>query len=86
MPIRPVKSRILWEQLLGRGTRRCPDINKSHFTVFDCFDGTLLENFKLEKAASEGKKGADQHFTPRVLILGEQFPSAHMDPSSTSCQ
>jgi len=41
--LRPIKSRILWEQMLGRGTRRCPDINKSHFTVFDCFDGTLLE-------------------------------------------
>ncbi len=36
------KSRILFEQMLGRGTRkgeRFPD--KSHFIVFDCFDGTL---------------------------------------------
>jgi type I restriction enzyme, R subunit len=38
--LRPIKSRILWEQMVGRGTRKCPDINKSHFTVFDCFDGT----------------------------------------------
>ena len=45
--LRPVKSRILFEQMLGRGTRRgehFPD--KSHFVVFDCFDGTLLEYFK----------------------------------------
>src|SRR5207247_2605762 len=45
--LRPVKSRILFEQMLGRGTRlgeRYPD--KSHFTVFDCFDGTLLAYFK----------------------------------------
>src|SRR5712691_2778821 len=45
--LRPVKSRILFEQMLGRGTRkgeRCSD--KSHFTVFDCFDGTLLAYFK----------------------------------------
>jgi type I restriction enzyme, R subunit len=45
--LRPVKSRILFEQMLGRGTRkgeRLPD--KSHFTVFDCFDGTLLEYFR----------------------------------------
>jgi type I restriction enzyme R subunit len=45
--LRPVKSRILFEQMLGRGTRRGekhPD--KSHFTVFDCFDGTLLRYFK----------------------------------------
>jgi type I restriction enzyme R subunit len=44
--LRPVKSRILFEQMLGRGTRKgekFPD--KSHFVVFDCFDGTLLEYF-----------------------------------------
>lgn len=45
--LRPVKSRILFEQMLGRGTRKGfhhPD--KSHFTVFDCFGGTLFEYFK----------------------------------------
>ncbi len=45
--LRSVKSRILFEQILGRGTRKgekFPD--KSHFTVFDCFDGTLLEYFR----------------------------------------
>ena len=44
--LRPVKSRVLFTQMLGRGTRkgeRHPD--KSHFTVFDCFDGTLLAYF-----------------------------------------
>src|ERR1700693_1266894 len=44
--LRPVKSRILWEQMLGRGTRRCNDINKAKFVVFDCFDGTLFHYFK----------------------------------------
>lgn len=48
--LRPVKSRILWEQMLGRGTRKCPDINKSHFTVFDCFDGSLFEYFRKVSA------------------------------------
>lgn len=50
--LRPIKSRILWEQMLGRGTRLCKDLNppKSHFTVFDCFDGTLLEYFKRVSA------------------------------------
>jgi type I restriction enzyme R subunit len=45
--LRPVKSRILFEQMLGRGTRKgekYPD--KSHFTVFDCFDGTLIQYFR----------------------------------------
>ncbi len=51
--LRPVKSRILFEQMLGRGTRLCTNFPnglgtppKTHFTVFDCFDGTLLEAFK----------------------------------------
>ena len=44
--LRPVKSRILWTQMLGRGTRKWPDINKAFFTIFDCFDGTLIEYFK----------------------------------------
>jgi type I restriction enzyme, R subunit len=45
--LRPVKSRILFEQMLGRGTRKSDNLpNKSHFTVFDCFDGTLLEYFR----------------------------------------
>jgi type I restriction enzyme R subunit len=44
--LRPVKSRILWEQMLGRGTRLCPEINKTHFTIFDCFDGSLIRYFK----------------------------------------
>jgi type I restriction enzyme R subunit len=45
--LRPVKSRILFEQMLGRGTRkgeRFPD--KSNFVVFDCFNGTLLAYFR----------------------------------------
>ncbi len=51
--LRPVKSRILFEQMMGRGTRLCSNFPngmgtapKSHFTVFDCFGGTLLEAFK----------------------------------------
>ncbi len=43
--LRPVKSRILFAQMLGRGTRKCDEIGKDHFTVFDCFGGSLLEYF-----------------------------------------
>lgn len=45
--LRPVKSRILFEQMLGRGTRKGEQhSDKSHFTVFDCFDGTLVDFFR----------------------------------------
>ena len=33
--MRRVKSRILFEQMLGRATRLCPDIGKTHFRIFD---------------------------------------------------
>ncbi|MCL2187047.1 MAG: type I restriction-modification system endonuclease, partial [Treponema sp.] len=33
--MRRVKSRILFEQMLGRATRLCPEINKTHFEIYD---------------------------------------------------
>lgn len=33
--MRRVKSRILFEQMLGRATRLCPDIGKDHFEIYD---------------------------------------------------
>ena len=33
--MRCVKSRILFEQMLGRATRRCDKINKDHFEIYD---------------------------------------------------
>jgi len=45
--LRDVKSRILFVQMLGRGTRKGEQLaDKSHFVVFDSFDGTLLERFR----------------------------------------
>ena len=33
--MRKVNSRILFEQMMGRATRLCPDIGKTHFNIFD---------------------------------------------------
>lgn len=33
--LRRIKSRILFEQMLGRATRLCPDIGKTHFEIYD---------------------------------------------------
>jgi type I restriction enzyme R subunit len=58
--LRPVKSRILFEQMLGRGTRKgekFPD--KSHFVVFDCFDGTLIAYFRNSTAITAEPLEAD---------------------------
>jgi type I restriction enzyme R subunit len=66
--LRPVKSRILFEQMLGRGTRKgekYPD--KSHFTVFDCFDGTLLAYFR-QAAAITAEPPEKPHRTVKEVI------------------
>lgn len=40
--------------MLGLGTRLCENIKKTHFKIFDCFGGSLIEyfaevsNFKIE--------------------------------------
>ena len=36
--IRKVNSRILYEQMLGRATRKCDEINKEVFRIFDAVD------------------------------------------------
>ncbi|WP_280265773.1 DEAD/DEAH box helicase family protein [Nocardia wallacei] len=61
--LRPVHSRILFEQMLGRGTRKGRDYapDKDRFIVVDCFDGSLMAYFKnatgitAEPAESDGK-------------------------------
>lgn len=46
--LRPVKSRILFEQIMGRGTRRYDEIGKEKFTVFDAVG--LLDYFAKASA------------------------------------
>ena len=36
--LRRIRSRILYEQMLGRATRLCPDIDKTAFRIFDAVD------------------------------------------------
>lgn len=42
--LRQVKSRILYEQMMGRATRLCPEIEKASFRIFDAV--ALYENFE----------------------------------------
>lgn len=66
--LRPVKSRILFEQMVGRGTRkgeRFPD--KSHFVVFDCFDGTLLDYFKNVTSITADPPLREKLTTPELI-------------------
>ena len=43
--LRVIDSSFLWTQMLGRGVRLCPKIHKTHFKIFDCFGGSLVNYF-----------------------------------------
>jgi type I restriction enzyme R subunit len=88
--MRRVRSRILYEQMIGRATRRCDDIGKTVFKIYDPVDiyATLQDvttmkplvkdpNITLEQLASELT-------TPELLenalnTKGEQPDSSHAD-------
>jgi type I restriction enzyme R subunit len=83
--LRTVKSRILFEQMMGRGTRKGENIpDKSHFVVFDCFGGSLIEYFRkvtgvttepplketkpIEQIIDEIWNNQDRPYNTRVLV------------------
>ncbi len=76
--LRPVKSRILFEQMLGRGTRRSETLpDKSHFTVIDCFDGTLLEYFR--KASAFTREVPDKPTRPLADLVEDVWNNRDRD-------
>lgn len=66
--LRPVKSRILFEQMLGRGTRLGDRATgKDHFVVFDCFDGTLIEYFAGTTGITAAPPEEDGKTIPQII-------------------
>ena len=58
--MRCVKSRILFEQMLGRATRLCPEIGKTHFNIFDAVrvyedldDTSNMKSVSVSKSMAE---------------------------------
>lgn len=66
--LRPVKSRILFEQMLGRGTRLGDKAaDKDRFVVFDCFDGSLLAYFKNTTGITAEPAESDNKSTAQII-------------------
>jgi hypothetical protein len=67
--LRPVKSRILFEQMLGRGTRlggdKAPD--KDRFIIVDCFDGSLIAYFKYTTGITAEPAESDNKSTAQII-------------------
>lgn len=75
--MRRVNSRILYEQMLGRATRLCPEIDKGPFRIFDAVDlYPHLENLTDMKPVA-----ADPKFTLTSLFeeLTGKADAAHKD-------
>lgn len=75
--IRRVNSRILYEQMLGRATRRCDDIGKETFRVFDAVDlyATLADVTTMKPVVVNPKVTIEQLF----FELQQVDDSDHLD-------
>lgn len=71
--IRRVNSRILYEQMLGRATRRCDDIGKEVFRIFDAVDlyATLQNLTQMKPVASNPKLTFEQLFDELATVIEE---------------
>ena len=70
--MRRVKSRILFEQMLGRATRLCSDIGKTHFRIFDAvkvYDA--LEKFSEMKPVVANPSATFTQFLDKLKTLDD---------------
>lgn len=68
--LRRVNSRILYEQMLGRATRLCPEIGKETFRIFDAVDlYSRLQNLtEMRPVASDPAISLSQLLTELALV------------------
>ncbi|MFX0195972.1 MAG: type I restriction-modification system endonuclease [Candidatus Hodarchaeota archaeon] len=79
--IRCVRSRILYEQMLGRATRRCDKIGKDHFNIYDTVGlYEVLEPVTNMKPVVINPKATFQMLVEELLeIDSEAQQRAHVD-------
>ena len=74
--MRKVKSRILYEQMVGRATRLCPSIDKDHFKIFDCVDlYSDLKDYTDMKAVVKSPKASFNDLTTSLVDNEDSFES-----------
>ncbi len=68
--IRRVNSRILYEQMLGRATRRCDEIGKEVFRIFDAVDlyASLQDMTQMKPVASNPSLTFEQLFDELTTV------------------
>jgi len=65
---RAVQSRVLFEQMMGRGTRTCKEIGKTHFTVYDTMGLLALQKQMGNSAFDEDYKEPSKSLSIKQVI------------------
>lgn len=82
---KPIKSKVKFWQMIGRGTRLCPDLygpgkDKTHFQIFDHWGN--FDYFDMDPAEDEGRPGkslCQQLFEARLDLAESALKRAEME-------
>jgi type I restriction enzyme R subunit len=79
--LRRVNSRILYEQMLGRATRQCPEIGKETFRIFDAVDlyPHLQDLTEMRPVVVDPSISLEQLFEELAKIETEEHRQAVLD-------
>ncbi|MEC2158014.1 type I restriction-modification system endonuclease [Virgibacillus halodenitrificans] len=79
--LRRIRSRILYEQMLGRATRRCDEIGKDHFDIFDAVGiyETLKPYTQMKPVVKSPKVTLDQLFKEYEQLDDKTHQKQHKD-------
>ena len=86
--LKPVYSRIKFWQMIGRGTRLCPDVfgpgsDKQDFRIFDfCFNFDFFGEHPEGRSTGDSPSLAARLFRARVELLGQLQANAEHDPDT----
>lgn len=79
--LRRVRSRILYEQMLGRATRLCDDTNKTHFNIYDAvrlYEG-LEKITKMKPVVARNTVKFNQLVEELLKLDSEEKKKNHID-------
>lgn len=79
--LRRVKSRILYEQMIGRATRLCPSIKKTHFTIYDAVGvyGILEQVSNMKPVVTNPKITFSQLVEELEILENEDLQRKHVN-------
>jgi type I restriction enzyme R subunit len=75
--LRRVNSRILYDQMLGRATRRCDEIGKEVFKVYDCVGVTdIMANKDVMKPIAPLVSKTFENLSEEISIIEDEYVQA----------